>query len=291
MDDTKTIIKHHGAATGVTGSCHELLLDDHASLLIDCGLFQGGDRGADGAGADNLDIRFDIGDTVLVEGPPAGLRQMFDDGMLSNLTETTERAIRRDKAPIAIGAVAFVMLLAAFGVMPIAGLALIAAAAVIALGCLDHQEAYKSIQWEILMLIFGMLALGKALESTGAAALLVDTLAGQTAHLPPLVTLAVVYLITSTLTEFVSNNATAILMTPIAIGLAASLGVDAKPFVVAIMFAASASFATPIGYQTNTLVYTAGGYKFTDFARVGLPLNLLFFAVSMVVIPMFWPLV
>ncbi|RIJ18241.1 SLC13 family permease [Henriciella mobilis] len=247
-------------------------------------------RRGENIGLGGKNIRFDIGDTVLVEGPPAGLRQMFDDGMLSNLTETEDRPIRRDKAPIAIGAVALVMILAAFGVMPIAGLALIAAAGVIALGCLDHQEAYKSIQWEILMLIFGMLAVGKALETTGAAAFLVDGIAGQIGHLPPLVTLAAVYLITSVLTEFVSNNATAILMTPIAIGLAASLGVDARPFVVAVMFAASASFATPIGYQTNTLVYTAGGYKFTDFALVGLPLNLLFFAVSMLVIPAFWPL-
>lgn len=247
-------------------------------------------RRGENIGLGGKNIRFDIGDTVLVEGPPAGLRQMFDDGMLSNLTETEDRPIRRDKAPIAIGAVALVMIFAALGVMPIAGLALIAAAGVIALGCLDHQEAYKSIQWEILMLIFGMLAVGKALETTGAAAFLVDGIAGQIGHLPPLVTLAAIYLITSTLTEFVSNNATAILMTPIAIGLAASLGVDARPFVVAVMFAASASFATPIGYQTNTLVYTAGGYRFTDFALVGLPLNLLFFAVSMFVIPAFWPL-
>lgn len=247
-------------------------------------------RRGENIGIGGKNIRFDIGDTVLVEGPPGGLRQMFDDGMLSNLTETTDRPIRRDKAPIALGAVALVMILAALGVMPIAGLALIAAAGVIALGCLDHQEAYKSIQWEILMLIFGMLALGQALETSGAAAFLVNGIAGQIGHLPPIVTLAAVYLITSTLTEFVSNNATAILMTPIAIGLAASLGVDARPFVVAVMFAASASFATPIGYQTNTLVYTAGGYRFTDFVRIGLPLNLLLFAVSMLVIPMFWPL-
>ncbi|MEE2878795.1 MAG: SLC13 family permease [Pseudomonadota bacterium] len=241
-------------------------------------------------GLGGKNIRFNIGDTVLVEGPPSGLRQMFDDGMLSNLTETTDLPIRRDKAPIALGAVALVMLLAALGVMPIAGLALIAAACVIAFGCLDHQEAYKAIQWDILMLIFGMLALGQALETSGAADFLVSGLAGPIGGLPPIVTLAVVYIITSTLTEFVSNNATAILMTPIAIGLAASLGVDPRPFVVAVMFAASASFATPIGYQTNTLVYTAGGYKFTDFARVGLPLNLLFFAVSMLIIPLFWPL-
>ncbi|WP_018149253.1 SLC13 family permease [Henriciella marina] len=235
-------------------------------------------------------IRFNIGDTVLVEGPPAGLRQMFDDIMLSNLTETSERPLRRDKAPIAIGAVLSVMILAALGIMPIAGIALIAAAVVIALGCLDHQEAYKAIQWDILMLIFGMLAFGMALESSGAAALVVNSIAAPVGLFGPLAALAVVYLLTSTMTELISNNATAILMTPIAIGLANSIGADPRAFVVAIMFAASASFATPIGYQTNTLVYTAGGYKFSDFARIGLPLNLVFFAVSMLVIPLFWPL-
>jgi di/tricarboxylate transporter len=235
-------------------------------------------------------IRFEVGDTVLVEGPPAGLRQMFDDMMLSNLTETSERPLRRDKAPIAVGAVLSVMLLAALGVMPIAGLALIAAALVIALGCLDHQEAYKAIQWDILMLIFGMLALGMALESSGAAAFLVSTIAAPVALFGPLAALAIIYLITSALTECISNNAAAILMTPIAIGLASSLEIDPRAFIVAVMFAASASFATPIGYQTNTLVYTAGGYKFSDFVRIGLPLNLLFFAVAMLVIPLFWPL-
>ncbi|HIG23873.1 MAG TPA: SLC13 family permease [Henriciella marina] len=235
-------------------------------------------------------IRFNLGDTVLVEGPPAGMRQMFDDLMLSNLTETSERPLRRDKAPIAIGAVIAVMALAALGIMPIAGLALIAAAIVIALGCIDHQEAYKAIQWDILMLIFGMLALGMAMENSGAAALLVNSIAAPVGVFGPLAALAVVYLLTSTITELISNNATAILMTPIAIGLAQSLEVDPRAFVVAVMFAASASFATPIGYQTNTLVYTAGGYKFSDFARIGLPLNLFFFAVAMFVIPLFWPL-
>lgn len=247
-------------------------------------------RRGENIGLTGRDIRFDIGDTVLLEGPAAGLKQMFDDGMLSNLTETTERPVRRDKAPVAIGAVLFVMIFAALGVMPIAGLALIAAAGVIALGCLDHQEAYKSIQWEILMLIFGMLAFGLALDKSGAAALIVDTIASPLGAFGPIAALAAVYLITSTLTEFVSNNATAILMTPIAIGLATSLGVDPRGFVVAVMFAASASFATPIGYQTNTLVYSAGGYKFTDFARIGVPMNLLLFVVAMFVIPFFWPI-
>jgi len=236
------------------------------------------------------DIRFDVGDTVLLEGPARGMRQLFDDGILNNLTETTERAMRRGKAPIAIVALVSVMGLAALGVLPISALALIAATSVVALGCLDHQEAYRAIRWDILMLIFGMLALGTAMEKTGAASLLVGHLAGLTGGMGPLAVLAVLYLITSFLTEIMSNNAAAILLTPIAIGLGSQLGIDPRPFVVAVMFAASASFATPIGYQTNTLVYSAGGYKFPDFLKIGVPLNLVMFAASMIVIPMFWPL-
>ncbi|WP_273241407.1 SLC13 family permease [Hyphomonas atlantica corrig.] len=236
------------------------------------------------------DMRFDVGDTVLLEGPARGMRQLFDDGILNNLTETTERAIRRGKAPIAMVALVAVMGLAALGVLPIAALALIAATAVVALGCLDHQEAYRAIRWDILMLIFGMLALGLAMEKSGAASLLVGHLAELTAGFGPIAVLAVLYLVTSFLTEIMSNNAAAILLTPIAIGLGAQLGIDPRPFVVAVMFAASASFATPIGYQTNTLVYSAGGYRFSDFLKIGVPLNLVMFAAAMIVIPMFWPL-
>lgn len=236
------------------------------------------------------EIRFEVGDTVLAEGPPRGMRAMFDDGMLNNLTESSDRAVRRDKAPIAIAAVLLVMGLAAFGVFPIAGLALMAATMVVALGCLNHQEAYQAIRWDILMLIFGMLALGTAMEKSGAASLLVSQITFLTEGLGPYATLAVVYLCAMVLTEIMSNNATAILLTPLAIGVAQSLGVDPRPFVVAIMFAASASFATPIGYQTNTLVYTAGGYRFSDFLKIGVPLNLIMFAAGMWVIPKYWPL-
>lgn len=236
------------------------------------------------------DLRFEVADTVLLEGPPRGMRAMFDDGMLNNLTESADRAIRRDKAPVAVAAVLLVMVLAALGVFPIAGLALMAATLVVALGCLNHQEAYQAIRWDILMLIFGMLALGAAMEKTGAASLLVGQLSILTGGLGPRATLAIVYLSAMILTEIMSNNATAILLTPIAIGIGHSLGIDPRPFVVAIMFAASASFATPIGYQTNTLVYTAGGYKFADFLKIGLPLNLVMFLVGMWVIPIFWPL-
>ncbi|MFN4023894.1 MAG: SLC13 family permease [Hyphomonas sp.] len=237
------------------------------------------------------ELRFDVGDTVLLEGPPRGLREMFDEGLLNNLTESSDRAIRRDKAPVAIAAVLMVMGLAAIELMPIAGLALIAATAVVAFGCLDHQEAYRSIQWDILMLIFGMLALGTAMDKTGAAALVVSLLSMLASGHGPIILLIAVYAFTSFVTEVMSNNAAAILITPLAIGLADQMGVDARPLVVAVMFAASASFATPIGYQTNTLVYRAGGYKFTDFVKFGLPLNIVMVVVASIVIPIFWPLV
>ena len=246
-------------------------------------------RGESMAGQMN-DLRFEVGDTVLLEGPARGMRQIFDEGDLSNLTQTSEKAIKRDKAPIAVAAVMAVMALAAFEVLPIAALAIIAATIVVATGCLDHMDAYKSIRWDILMLIFGMLALGAAMEKTGAAALIVENLAALVGGLGPFAILAMLYIITSALTEIISNNAAAILLTPIAIGLGQQIGVDPRPFVVAVMFAASASFATPIGYQTNTLVYAAGGYRFTDFLKIGLPLNILMLLVAVSVIPLFWPL-
>ena len=235
-------------------------------------------------------IHLDVGDTLLLEGSVEGLRRMFDEGVLNSLTTIADRPLRRRKAPIAIAAVIAVMALAAFEVLPIAALALIGAALVIAFGCLDHQEAYRSIRWDILMLIFGMLSLGIALEKTGAAPLMVNSLAAILDGWGPLAILALIYLVTTIMTEVMSNNATAILMTPIAVSFGQQLGIDPRPLVVAVMFAASASFATPIGYQTNTLVYSAGGYRFSDFLKIGLPLNALMLVTSVLVIPIFWPL-
>lgn len=235
-------------------------------------------------------IQLDVGDTLLLEGGVEGLRRMFDDGVLNSLTTIADQPFRRKKAPIAILAIISVMGLAAFEVLPIAALALIGAALVIALGCLDHQQAYRSIRWDILVLIFGMLSLGLALEKTGAANLIVSSLASLLEGWGPLAILILIYLITTVMTEVMSNNATAILMTPIAVSFGHQLGIDPRAFVVAVMFAASASFATPIGYQTNTLVYSAGGYRFSDFLKIGVPLNLIMLMTSAAVIPLFWPL-
>ncbi len=236
------------------------------------------------------EVRLQMGDTLLLEGSAESMKRLFDYKEMINLTQPTARPLRRGKAPIAIGAVLLVMVLSAFQVLPIAALALMAAAAVLALRCLSPEEAYSAIRWNILILIIGMLALGLAMEKTGAAQLVVATLVLAVGAFGPLAALSAVYFITSALTEVMSNNATAILLTPIAAALALQLGVDPRPFVVAVMFAASASFATPIGYQTNTFVYSAGGYRFRDFVKVGLPLNLILWAVASFVIPLFWPL-
>ena len=239
----------------------------------------------------NLDeFQLQFGDVMLVEGTPAQIKRFADNGELISLNAVQERAFRRDKAPIAIGATLAVMLLAALGLMPIEGLAIIGAATVLATRCLDVDEAYKAVDWKILSLIFGMLAISIAMDKVGLVKLVVTHVMDWLPWAGPLLMLSLIYLLTSILTEVLSNSAVAVLVTPIAIGVAQHLGVDPRAFVVAVMFAASASFATPIGYQTNTFVYNAGGYRFTDFMRVGIPLNLLLWAVATVTIPWFFPL-
>jgi di/tricarboxylate transporter len=235
-------------------------------------------------------VRLQFGDSILLEGSADGLKRLFDRQEMINLTEVTERPFRRNKAWIAIAAVLAVIVLSAFEAMPIAATSFIAACVVVGARCLDPDEAYKAIHWPILMLIFGMMAIGAAMETSGAGPLIVKQLVGVVGSFGPIAVLSLVYFLTSFFTEFMSHNATAVLITPIAIGLAEQMGVDPRPFVVAVMFAASASFATPIGYATNTLVYAAGGYRFTDFVRVGLPLNLLLWIVASFILPLFWRL-
>ncbi len=236
-------------------------------------------------------LRLMAGDTVLLAGTARALQRAYRSREFANLSLPEYQAYRRDKAWIPVLAMVLVMGLAALEIMPIVILAIIAAVIVVATGCLSSEEAYKSVQWPLLVLIFAMLAIGSAMQSSGAAQLLADGLAVLASPLGPIAVLSLVYLITSIMTETLSNNAAVILLTPIAAGLALSLGLDPRPFVVAVMFAGSASFATPIGYQTNTLVYQAAGYRFTDFVRIGLPMNILMWGTATIVIPIFWPLV
>lgn len=231
-----------------------------------------------------------VGDTLLLEGAPADVQRLAADMDLVDVATPSQRAFRRDKAPIAIGALASVVILAGFGAAPILMLAVIAIAAVLLTRCIDAEEAFSFIDGRLLALIFGMLAIGAGLDASGAVELLVGGVAPLLADVPPFLLVWSIYLLTSVLTEMVSNNAVAVVVTPIAIGLAVALGLEPRPLVIAVMIAASASFATPIGYQTNMMVYGPGGYRFSDYLKVGVPLNLTMGLLVSFLIPMIWPL-
>jgi len=236
------------------------------------------------------------GDVLLMMGTDPAIQALRagDDLVLFDQPPLPARA-QNKKLPIAIGVAIAVVACAALNWVPIE-LGAIAGGVVLCLtGCIKPKDAYESIEWKILFLIFGMLAMGLAMEHTGAAALVARKIVAVVNYVVPLhykaiAMLAGVYLITALFTEILSNNAIAALMAPIAIGVAQELGASARPFVIAVMFAASAAFSTPIGYQTNTYVYGIGGYKFGDFLRIGIPLNVLCFVVAMLVVPEVWPL-
>ena len=235
------------------------------------------------------DIRLAFGDTLLLEGPVHNIVRLNQEGSFLSLNETLIRPKLKSKMGFSIGILAAVVLSAAFGLLSITSAALIGAVLVILTGCLDIREAYKAIEWEVLFLIYGMLGIGLAMEKTGGAEWIAMGVVNTMDHLGPLAILAAIYLLASVLTELVTNNAVAILMTPIVISIAGSMEVDPRPFLVAVMFGASASFITPIGYQTNTYVYGAGGYRFGDFLKIGIPLNLILWGVAVLLIPRIWP--
>lgn len=237
---------------------------------------------------DDLVIR--VGDTLLLEGAAEDIGRLAADAGLVNVAQPSQRAYRRGHAPIAFAALAGIVVLAALGVAPILALAVVAVALLFVTRCIDADEAFSVIDGRLLALIFAMLAIGAALDSTGAVGMVVGWVAPFMTDLPPWALVFAVYAITTTLTELVSNNAVAVVMTPIAIGLAQTLGVDPRPLVVAVMMGASAAFSTPIGYQTNMMVYGPGGYRFTDFAKVGIPLNIATAVIASLVIPLIWPL-
>ena len=239
-------------------------------------------------------LRLQVGDTLLMMGSTASIDSLAnsDEIIILDRPRVPARSLRV-KMPIAIGTTIGIVTLATLNLVPIVSAVCLGVAIILLSGCMKAKDAYASVEWSILIIIFGMLALGQAMDSTGASLLIAESMTGLVgqfapAHLQNVIMLALIYVITSTFTEFLSNNAAVALMVPIALGIAATLGVDPRPFVVASCIAASASFATPIGYQTNTYVYGVGGYRFFDFTKVGLPLNLICFAVTVAVVPIFW---
>ena len=234
------------------------------------------------------DLIVKVGDTLLLEGAMEDIQRLASDMDMVDVSQPSARAFRRGHAPIAIAALVGIVALAALNVAPILLLAVLAVALVLVTGCIDAEEAFSFVDGRLLALIFSMLAVGAGLQNSGAISLIVDNIAPFLGTLSPFYVIFAVFLLTTTLTEIVSNNAVAVIMTPIAISLGSALGMDPRPLVVAVMIAASCAFATPIGYQTNTLVYGPGGYRFTDFMRIGIPLNLSMSLLVSMMIPLFW---
>lgn len=235
------------------------------------------------------DMRLAFGDTLLLEGPVRNIVRLNKEGSFLSLNETTISPPLKSRMAVAVGILAAVVLASALNFLSITSAAIVGAVLVVLTGCLELRNAYKAIEWNVLFLIYGMLGIGLAMQNSGGAEWIANGVVGALGGYAPIVILAGIYLLTLILTELVTNNAVAILMTPIAISVALAIDVSPRPFLVAIMFAASASFITPIGYQTNTYVYGAGGYRFWDFIKVGLPLSLILWVTAMLMIPRIWP--
>ncbi len=235
------------------------------------------------------------GDVMLMMGtdPAIDALRNSEDLVLFDRARVPTK-IQTGKMLFIVGVIAAVIGTAATGLIPIEVGAVAGCVLVCLTRCLKSSEAYASIEWNILFLIYGMLAMGLAMEQSGAATWIASGVVEGVREFVPdayksIAMLACIYLVTTILTEVLSNNAIAALMAPIALSMATELGVDPRPFVVAVTFAASAAFATPIGYQTNTYVYGVGGYRFGDFLKFGVPLNIVCFIVAMIVIPRVWP--
>jgi len=240
-----------------------------------------------------LQDRFDsiplhTGDVLLIEAGEKQLASISSAGQLLPLAGSKPQP-RRRKRWIAGALMVAVVLVSVVQVLPVSVAALVAAVLAIAFGCMEADEAYKAIDWSCLFLIGGMLVIGSALEKTQAVDLAARLVSSHLSTVSPQVMLSLCILAASMLTNFLSNNAVAALLVPLAVEMARQLQVDPRPFLIGVTFGASACFATPIGYQTNTLVFTAGNYRFSDFLRVGLPLNILYWLVASTVIPFFWP--
>jgi di/tricarboxylate transporter len=232
-----------------------------------------------------------IGDTLLLEGAQADIQRLAVDMDMVDVTHPTERPYRRGHAPLVVAILLAVIGCAAIpGAPPIQYLAFIGVGIVLLTRAIDSDEALASVDGRLMALLFGMLGVGAGLEHSGAVELVVGWVAPWLQGQSPYVLVFIVYALTSFLTEIVSNNAVAVICTPIVISLAHTLGVDPRPLVMVVMIGASASFATPIGYQTNTLVYGPGGYKFSDFFWFGVPLNILCAVVTTIAVPLLYGL-
>ncbi|WP_128253265.1 SLC13 family permease [Falsirhodobacter deserti] len=234
------------------------------------------------------DLVVAVGDTLLLEGRMEDIQRLASDMDMVDVNHPVERPFRRKRAPIVIAVLAGIIVLSSFNVAPIEVLAFIGVAIVLITRCIDADEAFASIDGRLLGMLFGMIAVGAGMEHSGAVQMIVDWCQPALVGMPGWALIFCIYALTSLLTELLSNNAVAVVVTPVAIALAQGLGVDPRPILIAVMLGASFGFATPIGYQCNLLVYGPGGYTFGDFLRIGVPLNIIMGVVAAIVIPLIY---
>ena len=229
-------------------------------------------------------------DTLLVFGPRSRIEALYETEDFVPLQEVKLRLVIPRRWWLSVAIIPLVVLLAATGATSILKASILGAVALIVFGGISVQQAYEAINWTVIFLLVGILPMGIAMEKTGLAAMIGETIANAGADYGAWAVIALIYLATALLSEIVSNNSTAVLMVPIAGTAATSMGLDPKPFMITVAFAASASFLTPMGYQTNAMVYGPGGYRFMDYVKFGAPLKIMFFVISVLLIPRFWPL-
>lgn len=232
-------------------------------------------------------------DTLLIYGRRKQIDKLAINGDFILLGEVQAELVKSRYWWVSILAIISTIILAAFGILPILKGAIISAVILLMFKIISPNEAYQSIHWQVIILIAALIPLGIVIESTGTATfigeLISNTVVGFSTDIQPYILLGLIYLITMILTEVSSNTATAIIMTPIVMAVTNQIGIDPRPFIFAVCFAASASFITPVGYQTNLMVYGPGGYKFSDFIKVGMPLSIIFWLLAILLIPIIWP--
>jgi len=235
-------------------------------------------------------VKLRAADVLLLKGARKNMQYLQQNNQVLVLEPLEIDNQRKKKAPLAVGTLGLVLLLTTFAGFHISTAMVIGSVLMVLTGCLTMDEAYRSIEWRSVFLIAGMLPLGTVMENTGTAQFLADGIVGFAGAWGPLAVLAGIYILAGLITEPMSNAAATVLMVPIAIDIALELGANPQSFVLAVVIGASTSFLTPVGHQSNVLVFGPGGYRFSDFTRVGWLLNVILVVVALLVIPLFWPL-
>lgn len=229
------------------------------------------------------------GDILLLKATEESIQNVENSNDLLLISESKSRTINKTKSVLTILVLIAVIAFSSFGVLPIVVSAVSGAILLIMLRSLTAEQAYKAIDWKVILMLAGVLSMGMALEKTGGSQLIGDSIVEGLGQFGPRVVMSALFFITFILTNVMSNNATAALLAPIAISIAVALDVEPRPMIMAVTFAASLSFMTPMGYQTNTMIYTPGNYRFRDYLKIGTPLNLILWIVATFAIPYFFP--